>query len=84
MPSCPWLYLANEGTTVLMVTHTMGFARNVSDRLTFMHQRRVNEMGLPDALLLGPVPIFLINVGQNPPSSRRNGTASTGDSAFIN
>ncbi len=30
--------LAEEGMTLLMVTHEMGFARKVSDRVIFMHQ----------------------------------------------
>ena len=46
--------LADEGMTWLMVTHEMGFARKVSDRLIFMHQGRVHEMGPPDALFSNP------------------------------
>ena len=39
--------LADEGMTLLMVTHEMTFARKVSDRVIFMHQGRVHEMGPP-------------------------------------
>ena len=39
--------LARDGMTLLMVTHEMSFARKVSDRVIFMHQGRVHEMGLP-------------------------------------
>jgi polar amino acid transport system ATP-binding protein len=39
--------LADEGMTLLMVTHEMNFARKVSDRVIFMHQGRVHEMGPP-------------------------------------
>ena len=39
--------LADEGMTLLMVTHEMSFARKVSDRVIFMHQGRVHEMGPP-------------------------------------
>ena len=39
--------LANEGMTLLMVTHEMSFARKVSDRVIFMHQGCVHEMGSP-------------------------------------
>ena len=39
--------LAEEGMTLLMVTHEMSFARKVSDRVIFMHQGRVHEMGPP-------------------------------------
>ncbi|MBI2768141.1 MAG: amino acid ABC transporter ATP-binding protein [Burkholderiales bacterium] len=46
--------LAEEGMTLLMVTHEMSFARKVSDRLIFMHQGRVHEMGPPDELMSNP------------------------------
>ena len=42
--------LAAEGMTLLMVTHEMSFARKVSDRVIFMHQGRVHEMGPPAEL----------------------------------
>ena len=40
--------LADEGMTLLMVTHEMSFARKVSDRLVFMHAGRIHEMGPPE------------------------------------
>ena len=40
--------------TLLMVTHEMGFARKVSDRVIFMHQGRVHEMGPPEQLFAQP------------------------------
>jgi polar amino acid transport system ATP-binding protein len=46
--------LADEGMTLLMVTHEMGFARKVSDRVIFMHQGRVHEMGPPEQLFGQP------------------------------
>jgi polar amino acid transport system ATP-binding protein len=46
--------LANEGMTLLMVTHEMNFARKVSDRVIFMHQGRVHEIGPPDQLFGDP------------------------------
>jgi polar amino acid transport system ATP-binding protein len=46
--------LADEGMTLLMVTHEMSFARKVSDRVIFMHQGRVHEMGPPAALFGAP------------------------------
>jgi polar amino acid transport system ATP-binding protein len=46
--------LANEGMTLLMVTHEMNFARKVADRVIFMHQGRVHEMGTPEALFSTP------------------------------
>ena len=46
--------LAEDGMTLLMVTHEMGFARKVADRVIFMHQGRVHEMGPPQALFGNP------------------------------
>jgi len=46
--------LADEGMTLLMVTHEMSFARKVSDRVIFMHQGRVHEMGPPAELFGNP------------------------------
>jgi polar amino acid transport system ATP-binding protein len=46
--------LAVEGMTLLMVTHEMSFARKVSDRVIFMHQGRVHEMGPPQQLFGDP------------------------------
>jgi polar amino acid transport system ATP-binding protein len=46
--------LANEGMTLLMVTHEMHFARKVSDRVIFMHQGKVHESGTPEALFGNP------------------------------
>ena len=39
--------LAEEGRTMLVVTHEMGFAREVSDRVLFLHDGRVEEEGGP-------------------------------------
>jgi polar amino acid transport system ATP-binding protein len=46
--------LAEEGMTLLMVTHEMSFARKVSDRLVFMHAGRIHEMGPPEQLFGNP------------------------------
>ncbi|WP_372659525.1 amino acid ABC transporter ATP-binding protein [Hydrogenophaga sp.] len=46
--------LAVEGMTLLMVTHEMSFARKVSNRVIFMHQGRVHEMGPPAELFGAP------------------------------
>ena len=46
--------LADEGMTLLMVTHEMSFARKVSDRVIFMHQGKVHEMGPPGELFGNP------------------------------
>ena len=46
--------LAQEGMTLLMVTHEMSFARRVSDRLVFMHAGRIHEIGPPEQLFGSP------------------------------
>ena len=46
--------LADEGMTLLMVTHEMSFARKVSDRVVFMHAGRIHEMGPPAQLFDSP------------------------------
>jgi octopine/nopaline transport system ATP-binding protein len=39
--------LAEEGRTMLVVTHEMGFARDVSNRVVFLHKGIVEEEGRP-------------------------------------
>jgi polar amino acid transport system ATP-binding protein len=46
--------LAEEGMTLMMVTHEMNFARKVADRVVFMHAGRIHEMGPPEALFAAP------------------------------
>ena len=46
--------LAAEGMTMLVVTHEMGFARNVADRVVFMDGGRIVADGPPDKLLDAP------------------------------
>jgi len=46
--------LAGEGMTMLIVTHEMGFARDVADRVIFMDDGVVVEQGHPDALFSSP------------------------------
>jgi len=46
--------LAGRGMTMVVVTHEMGFARQVSDRVIFMDDGRVSETGAPDALFTHP------------------------------
>jgi polar amino acid transport system ATP-binding protein len=47
--------LAEEGVTLIIVTHEMGFARKVCDRMVFMHQGLVHEIGAPEALFTNPL-----------------------------
>ena len=46
--------LAEQGMTLVMVTHEMNFARKVSDQVVFMHQGKVHEMGPPEELFGNP------------------------------
>ena len=46
--------LAEEGMTMICVTHEMGFARTVADRLIFMDQGQIVEAGRPDTLFTAP------------------------------
>ncbi|MCB6185420.1 ATP-binding cassette domain-containing protein, partial [Leeia sp. TBRC 13508] len=42
--------LAEDGRTMLVVTHEMGFAREVASRVVFFHQGKVEEEGTPQEL----------------------------------
>ncbi|MND69245.1 Octopine permease ATP-binding protein P [compost metagenome] len=42
--------LADEGRTMLVVTHEMGFARDVSSRVIFLHQGAIEEQGSPEEM----------------------------------
>lgn len=46
--------LADEGMTMMIVTHEMSFARRVGSRLIFMDEGRIVEDGEPDALMSNP------------------------------
>jgi polar amino acid transport system ATP-binding protein len=46
--------LADEGMTLLMVTHEMSFARKVADRVVFMHAGRIHESGPPEQIFGAP------------------------------
>jgi arginine/ornithine transport system ATP-binding protein len=46
--------LAQEGRTMVVVTHEMGFAREVSNQLVFLHKGRVEERGDPREVLVNP------------------------------
>jgi ABC-type histidine transport system ATPase subunit len=46
--------LAKEGRTMLIVTHEIGFAREVSSRTVFLHQGRIEEEGPPRELFGSP------------------------------
>ncbi len=46
--------LAKEGRTMLVVTHEMGFAKEVANQLIFLHQGRIEEQGVPAQVLNAP------------------------------
>ncbi|MGF6199989.1 ABC transporter ATP-binding protein [Pseudomonas laurylsulfatiphila] len=46
--------LAQEGRTMVVVTHEMGFAREVSNQLVFLHKGVVEERGDPREVLINP------------------------------
>ena len=47
--------LKDEGMTIVMATHEMGFAQEVADRVCFLHDGRVLEQGPPAELFADPV-----------------------------
>ena len=46
--------LAEEGVTLIIVTHEMNFARKVCDRIIFMHMGLVHEVGTPEEIFNAP------------------------------
>jgi len=46
--------LAREGMTMIVVTHEMGFAREVADRVIFMDEGKVVEVGTPEHFFTSP------------------------------
>jgi polar amino acid transport system ATP-binding protein len=46
--------LANEGMTMLIATHEMGFARDIADRVCFLDKGRILEQGPPERIFTSP------------------------------
>ena len=46
--------LAEEGTTMIVVTHEMGFARDVSNKALFLHEGKIEEQGDPRVIFTTP------------------------------
>ena len=46
--------LAEEGMTCVIVTHEMRFARDVADKIIFMHGGELIESGCPDSIFTSP------------------------------
>ncbi len=47
--------LAEEGMTMIVVTHEMGFAREVADRVIFMDEGKILEEGTPEHFFTNPI-----------------------------
>jgi octopine/nopaline transport system ATP-binding protein len=47
--------LAEEGRTMIIVTHEMGFARDVSNKAVFLHQGKIEEAGSPQQVFSDPL-----------------------------
>ena len=58
--------LSDEGMTMLVVTHEIGFARDVSDRVAYIHEGLIEELGPPSQVITKPksdrTRRFLLNV----------------------
>ena len=46
--------MAEDGRTMIVVTHEMGFAREVSNKLVFLHKGQIEEQGDPREVLVRP------------------------------
>jgi len=46
--------LAEEGRTMIVVTHEMAFARDVSNKVIFLHQGKIEEQGSPQKVFENP------------------------------
>ena len=46
--------LAKDGMTMVVVTHEMGFAKEVGDRILFMDEGRIIEEGTPEEIFQNP------------------------------
>jgi octopine/nopaline transport system ATP-binding protein len=46
--------LADEGRTMLLVTHEMGFAREVASEVIYLHEGRIEEQGTPEQVFENP------------------------------
>jgi len=48
------IQLAEEGMTMLVVTHEMGFAKTVADQMIFMDEGKIVEQATPDEFFNNP------------------------------
>jgi len=46
--------LAAEQITMIIVTHEMGFAKEVADKILFMDQGQISESGTPEEIFMNP------------------------------
>jgi polar amino acid transport system ATP-binding protein len=66
--------LANEGMTMIVVTHEMGFAAEVADRVVFLEDGKLVVQGRPDAIFNSDNPRLERFLGS---WNRRNANATT-------
>lgn len=57
--------LADDGMTMIVVTHEMGFARRVADRVVFMEAGEIVEIGKPDVFFDAPAQVRTQNFLRN-------------------
>ena len=67
--------LANEGMTLILVTHEMAFARKVSNRVVFMHQGLIHEAGTPDEIVGATYPTLSADTFSYDASGNRTASA---------
>jgi polar amino acid transport system ATP-binding protein len=51
--------LKNEGITMVIATHEMGFAEKIADKVIFLHQGKIHEAGSPQELFKNPATLEL-------------------------
>jgi len=73
--------LAREGMTMVVVTHEMNFARNVSDRVLFMENGRIVKDGTPEQLFNDPSPRIAQFLRNLSPATEARGE-ETGESCY--
>lgn len=76
--------LAADGMTLVLVTHEMRFARQVCDRVAFMHQGTIHEIGSPDSFFDAPQTRELQQFLGLTPALCATGASSAGPDRFMN
>ena len=69
--------MARDGMTMMLVTHEMDFARNVADRVVFMHEGRIREEGPAAETLAQPRTAELGDFPKRRPALTPSGPSSS-------